>query len=123
MALALAPMTFARGIVLVPGTSVVAVDGTPAAAPIPDNCYRIRVTNPDGANDGLVGVGTAPAALTAGINSTRIAAGTFEDFDLGTIGDRGPMDQATLNGSGFIYDAIGGAITLEVTYFNKIGSP
>lgn len=123
MALTTSPLTFARGIVLASGTSVVAVNGAGAAFPVPDNCYTILVTNPDTVKVGLVGVGTAPAALTAGINAQRVPPGATLTLSVGPIMLRGPMDPAQLLGSGLIFDSIGGALTLEIAYLSQMGTP
>lgn len=124
MALSSVPLAFARGIVLASGTSVVAVNGTPAAFPVPDNCTTILVTNPNAAAIvGLVGIATAPAALTAGVNAQRIPPGTTLTLSIGTIANRGSMDPAAVTGGGLVYDSIGGAVTLEITYICQIGSP
>lgn len=124
MALTIIPITFARGIVAVSGTSVIAVgpDGV-TAAPVPDNCYTIMVTNPSTTVVGLVGIGTAPAPLTAGINAQRIPPSTTLTLGIGTAQRRGFMNQATVAGGGLIFDSIGGAVTLEVTYLDQIGTP
>lgn len=123
MALTITPITFARGIVAASGTSVVAVDGAAVAAPVPDNCYTILVTNPSTTVVGLVGIGTAPTALTAGINAQRVPPSTTLTLGIGTAQRRGFMNQATVAGSGLIFDSIGGAVTLEITYLNQIGTP
>jgi hypothetical protein len=123
VAITIVPLTFARGIVAASGTSVIAVDGAAAAAPVPDNCYTVLVTNPSTTVVGLVGIGTAPTALTAGINAQRVPPGATLTLGIGTAQRRGFMNQATVAGSGLIYDSIGGAVTLEITYLSQIGSP
>lgn len=123
MALSHVPVAFARGIVAASGTSVAAVNTAGAAFPVPDNCDVVWVTNPSSTLTGLVGVGTAPAALTAGQNAQRVAPGVTVAMPIGRLGDRGYMNEATTAGSGLIYDSIGGALTLEITYYCRIGSP
>ena len=91
------------------GTSV-AVSAQP-----PDNCWQIQVTNPSSTADGLIGQATAPAPLTAGVNASRIPAGTTRVFSIGTIQDRGTV-------TNLVADSIGGAVALEITYVNAIGS-
>ena len=108
MALTTTPITFARGIVAASGTSV-AVTTQP-----PDNCHTVLVTNPSTTVVGLVGLATAPAALTAGVNAQRVPPGTTITLGLGTSRARGLI--ATL-----VADSIGGAVTLEFTYENRIG--
>lgn len=116
------PMTFAQGIVLASGTSVGPTGTGGAAAPVPDNCHTVMVTNPDttGALTGLVGIGTAGGALTAGTTAQRIPSGTTRVLELGPVGNRAIMDQAQVAGSGLIFDSIGGALTLEITYLNTL---
>lgn len=81
----------------------------------PDNCWQIQIYNPSTTVDGLIGVATAPAALTAGSNASRIPAGASRTFTIGTIQDRGAI-------TSLVADSIGGAVTLEVTYITMIGS-
>lgn len=123
MALSHVPIAFARGIVAASGTSVVAVNTAGTAFPVPDNCYEVWVTNPSGALTGLVGIGTAPTALVAGQNAQRVASSSRVELQIGTLTNRGYIDQAAKAGSGLIYDSIGGALTLEITYLCRIGSP
>lgn len=123
MALSFVAVTHARGIVAAPGTSVgpVAGDGV-TPAPIPDNCRTVRVTNPDGANAVLVGIAVIGTALVVGVNAQRVRAASTMDFEIGTISQRGGLDPGAGHGElGFVYDAIGGAITAEITYLNTIG--
>lgn len=121
MALTTSPMTFAQGIVAVSGTSVGPVNGV-NPAPVPDNCHTIIVTNPDttGALTGLVGLGTPGGALTAGINAQQVFPGTSIALEMGPKGNRAVMDQAQVAASGLIFDAVGGALTLEITYLNTL---
>ena len=114
MALSATPLAFALGTVAVPGTSV-----APTLA-VPENCHTILVTNPDAAAIGLVGIGTAPVALVAGVNAQRIPPGTTLTLGLGTLSMRGFMNAATLVGSGLVFDA-DVAVGLEVTYLCTLG--
>lgn len=125
MALSNVPLAFARGIIGGAGVSVVAVNsGGVVAFPVPDNCHTILVTNPDVAKVGLVGVATAPAALTAGINAQRVPPGTTLTLSVGPIQIRGPLNEAALAGSGLVYDFIGaGGLTLEITYVCSLNTP
>lgn len=75
----------------------------------------MQILNPSTTVDGLIGVAVAPAALTAGSNASRIPAGTTRTFTIGTIQDRGAI-------TSLVVDSIGGAVTLELTYINVIGS-
>ena len=99
MAITIIPITQARGIVAASGTSVIAVgsDGV-TAEPVPDNCYTILVTNPSTTVVGLVGIGTAPAPLTAGINAQRVPPSTTLTLGIGTVQRRGFMNQSTVAG-------------------------
>lgn len=120
MALANKTLTFAQAVVAASGTSVIATNG--GAAPVPDNCHTILVTNPSTTVVLLVGVGTAPAALTAGINAQRVPPGATLTLAVGIRGNmRGAMDESVLTGTGLVYDSIGGAVTGEITYENIIG--
>jgi hypothetical protein len=117
MALSTSAIAFTTAAVAAPGTSV-----SPGTA-VPDNCHTVLVTNPSTTVVGLVGIGTAPTALTAGINAQRVPPGATLTLGIGTAQRRGFMNQATVAGSGLIYDSIGGAVTLEITYLSQIGSP
>lgn len=123
MAIATVPITFARGIVAVAGTSVqpVAADGA-TPAPVPDNCYSILITNPSTTVVGLVGIGAPPTSLTAGVNAQRVPPSSTVTLGVGTRFRRGIIDQTQVAGSGLIFDA-SAALTLEVTYLNLMGSP
>ena len=89
---------------------------------MPDNCHTILVTNPSAAVVGLVGRGTAPVPLVAGVNAQRVPPGSTVTLSMGPIRDRGPIDEAQAAGSGIIFDATA-ALTLEVTFVNLIGGP
>ena len=105
-----APLTYAQGVVAASGTSV-ALTAQPS-----DNTHTILVTNPSATIVGLIGQATAPAPLTAGLNAQRVAPGSTVTLGIGTISDRGAITD-------MVADSIGGAVTLEVTYENKIGGP
>jgi hypothetical protein len=120
MAIANRTLTFARAVVAASGTSVVATNG--GSAPVPDNCHTILVTNPSTTIVLLVGMGVAPAALTAGVNAQRVPPGATLTLGVGIRGSmRGAMDESTDSGSGLIFDSIGGAVTGEITYENIVG--
>lgn len=114
MAFARAPLTYASAVVAAPGTSVA------PSAPIPDNCISITVQN-TGTKTALVGIGAPPTALVAGTNASPIASGASMVYPLGDLASRGIMDEAQLTGSGLVYDAVGGANTVIITYQNKLG--
>ena len=122
MALTPFPVSFARLIVAAPGTSEgpVGADGV-TPVPVPDNCTEIWVTNPDGANSGVVGFATPGGTLTPGIGGQRVRPASTIIMAVGAQRKRGSMDEAAVAGSGLAGDAIGGAITLEVTYISVIG--
>lgn len=94
------------------------------AAPVPDNCHTILVTNPSATIVVLAGIAVPPAALTAGVNAQRVAPGATVTLGMGSMsaGVRGPMDQAQVAGSGLAFDSIGGAVTPEVTYLSHLGA-
>ena len=109
MAVATSPVTFTTAVVAAPGTSVA------VAAQPPDNCHTILVTNPSSTLTVLVGFATAPAALTAGSNAQRVGPGLTLTLALGTSAVRGFI-------ANLVCDAIGGAVTPEVTYLNRLGA-
>lgn len=116
MATASAPLTFALATCAVVGTAV-----TPSS-PIPDNCFAIVILN-TGANAVLYGI-AAPgaAALTEGTNAARINAGASLTIPIGSLSQRGIMDEVQLTGSGLVYSALVGATSLDITYQNALGS-
>ncbi len=95
---------------------------TPAVA-VPDNCHTVLITNHSATLVGVVARGTAGGALVPGTSGQRIPPSTTLTLALGTRAVRGILDQAAQAGSGLIFDAVGGALTLEVTYLNQIGAP
>lgn len=123
MALSFVAVTHALGHVLVVGTSVGPTLGVGGpAAPIPDNCRTVRVTNPSALDFALVGIAAIGTPLVEGVNAQRIPPGTFLDFDIGTISQRGGLDPGAGHGElGFVYDSDTNPIDVEVTYFNVIG--
>lgn len=114
MAVAKFPLTYALATVAAAGTSVAPNN------PVPDNCTGIALLN-TGANDALFGIGTPGGALVEGTSGSRLKSGASVSLPIGMIDVRGPMTAATLVGSGLIFDAIGGATTVGITYLNEIG--
>lgn len=112
VAISSVPVAFATAIVAVPGTSV-----APSLS-IPENCHTILITNSSAANTGLVGIATAPASLTAGVNAQIVQAGSTLTLAIGTASTRGFMLAA---GSSFVYDA-SAAMTLTITYLCALGT-
>lgn len=110
------PLQFADAVVAAPGTAVV-----PSSA-IPDNCTQIVIYN-RGANAALYGI-AAPGVgtLAEGTNAARIPTNAALTLVIGGLADRGTMNQATVAGSGLVYDAVGGATTLDITYVCALGS-
>ena len=90
---------------------------------MPDNCHTILVTNPSTTIVGLVGLVAPPAALTAGLNAQRVPPSSTVTLAVGTMKDRGPIDQAQLAARGLAFDSIGGALTMECTFLNRLGGP
>lgn len=115
MSVARRPVTFTSAVVAAAGTSV-----APGTA-VPDNCHTILILNTSTTLTGLVGIATAPAALTAGTNATQLPPLGSITMAVLTSDERGPMDETTLTGSGLAFDAIGGAITFNVTYLSRVG--
>lgn len=111
MANASSPITWATATVVAAGTSV------SPSAPVPDNCFLVRVRNPSNAQTLLVGIGAPPGALTAGVNATAVPPNSIMDFPIGPLTRRGIVDQTQVAGSGLRFDATG-AVVGEVTYFN-----
>lgn len=106
MAFATKAMTFASVTLAAVGTSV--------AAPIPDNCYRIRVFNLGGFPL-LVGFETAPTPLVLGVNAGLVPANGFIEYDLGDLTRRGSLSTS------LAYDAPAGTpvpATLYIEYHN-----
>lgn len=116
MAYAQLPVTIANAVVAAPGTSVA------PSVPIPDNCISITVINTSLLLGGLVGIAVPGFALTAGTTAAPIPAGGSMVFPLGDLQSRGIMDEVQLAGSGFVYDAVGGAVTFVIVYQNKLGA-
>jgi hypothetical protein len=103
----------------------VAVAGT-AVAPtlaVPDNCKTVIIRNA-GVGDGLYGIAAPGAAvLTENVNATRIPASASLTLDIGTFVDRGPIDQAQVAGSGFVFVGVGAATPVfALQYVCKLGS-
>lgn len=110
------PTTYAGAVVAVAGTAVA------PSTPIPDNCKQVVVLNL-GPVDALFGI-AAPGvgALIERVNAARIPAGGSISLGIGTIKERGIMDQAVTAGSGYVYDGVGGTPTLDLTYVNVLGT-
>lgn len=113
---ALKPLIFTQGVVAAAGTSV-----APGTA-IPDNCTQVILLNTSTTIPALFGIATPGGALTEGTNSTRLPASTAITLSIGTIMDRGVMDNGVTVGSGIVYDAVGGAATVDITYVCVMGS-
>lgn len=113
-------MTFAQAVVAASGTQVGPTNG--GAAPVPDNCHTILITNPSATLTLLVGIGVpVVAALTPGTTAQRIGPGQTLTLAVGTLPLRGFIDPVLLAASGLRFDSIGGALTGEITYLNQMG--
>lgn len=110
MALAFTATSYSTAAVATPATSVA------VATQPPDNCHTIIAFNPDPVNSALIGQATAPAALTGGVNATTIPPRGYATLGIGPLSERGPI-------TNLVCDAIGGAITVQVTYLNQFGAP
>jgi hypothetical protein len=116
MALSTDWMSFATATVAAPGVSV------PPSVAVPDNCQGILVTNPSATVTGLYGMGVPGGPIVVGPGGGRIPPGASISLPIGTQSRRGVIDQGAQAGSGPIFDAIGGAVTLELTYLNVKGA-
>jgi hypothetical protein len=114
MALSTRPFTYARAAVGVPGTAVSPNN------PVPENCHTIIVLNTS-AVDALYSQSAPGGPLTEGIDAARIPAGSSLTLDIGEVVMRGVIDEGTLAGSGLIFDGIGGAVVLNLTYLCNTG--
>ena len=117
MAYVTAPWTLATANVAVAGTSVA------PSNPMPENCDTMIVRNTSNV-DSLYGI-AAPGVgtLTEGTNAVRLPAGTAITLPLGTVNDRGIMDQGNIAGSGYVFqNADAGQLpTHQIQYLNKRG--
>lgn len=98
-------------------TTIVGTSQVPSVA-IPDNCKSILVLN-RGGNDALVGqLAAGPgAALIEGVSGFRIPATNGSiTIPVGTISQRGTMDNAVSAGSGLLYDGLVAPTTLDIMY-------
>lgn len=108
------PLLPALATVAAPGTSV-----SPSIA-VPDNCTGLSLKN-TGANPAIFGIGAPGGALVGGVSGNTLRVGESISLPIGPIGLRGVIDQAVLVGSGLIFDATGGATTIEILYQCQIG--
>jgi hypothetical protein len=94
----------------VPNTSVL------ASSPIPDNCHTIIFLNRSG-NLVLIGNGAAGGALVDnGVDSTPLLANAELTWAVGILSERvSSLDD-------LIYDAIGGAANVDITYLCSNGA-
>jgi len=99
------------GVVTIVGASQV-----PSVA-IPDNCKSVLVQN-IGANDCLIGqLAAGPgAALVERVSGFRLLAGQSITIPIGTISQRGTMNNAVVIGSGLLYDGLVAPTTLDIMY-------
>jgi hypothetical protein len=114
MAIATVPLTFAQAVVAAPGTSVA------PSAPIPSNCVAVTLLNTS-KQVVLVGIAAPGGALTEGVDCTAIPANGNFTIPIGKLSERGIMDETITPGSGLVYDAVGGAATIDITYKNILG--
>jgi hypothetical protein len=104
-------------------TTIVGTSQVPSVA-IPDNCKSVLVTN-RGANDCLVGqLAAGPgAALVEGVSGFRIVAGQSITIPIGTISQRGVMNNAATVGTGLLYDGLVGVTNLDIMYLCVTSGP
>jgi hypothetical protein len=115
MALSAFPVVFASA----------AAANTTAVAPtvvVPDNCHTVVLYN-SSTNDALVGRAAVGAVLVEGTNSTRLPAKSSLTLAIGTLAQRGVMDEVALSGSGLVYSSTGLlAVTIDITYLCSLGA-
>jgi len=115
MALSAFPVVFANA----------AAATTTAVAPtvvIPDNCHTVVLYNPT-ATDAFVGRAAVGAVLAEGTNATRLPSKSSLTLAIGTLAQRGVMDEVLLSGSGLVYSSsIVGATSVDITYLCSLGA-
>lgn len=114
MAVSTRPLLPALATVAAPGTSV------SPSIPVPDNCVGL-VLRTTGANPALFGIGVPGGPLVAGVSGTTLPSGVSVSLPIGDVTLRGVIDQTALAGSGLVFDATGGATTVEILYQCQIG--
>jgi hypothetical protein len=114
MALSAFPVVFANA----------ASASTAAVAPtvvIPDNCHTVVLYNPT-LVDAFVGRASVGTPLVEGTNSTRLPSKSSLTLAIGTLAQRGVMDEALLAGSGLVYSSSGlVATSVDITYVCSLG--
>jgi hypothetical protein len=88
---------------------------------MPDNCVGLSLKN-TGGNAALFGIGVPGGALIGGVSGNTLLSNESISIPIGDVALRGVVDQAVLAGSGLIFDAVGGATTVEVLYQCQIGA-
>lgn len=115
MALSAFPVTFASATAAT----------TTAVAPtvvIPDNCHTVVLFNPT-ATDAFIGRAAVGAVLAEGANATRLPGTSSLTLAIGTLAQRGVMDEVLLSGSGLVYSSsIMGATSVDITYLCSLGA-
>ena len=115
MALSAFPVVFANA-------SAANTTAVAPTVPVPDNCHTVVVYNPT-ATDAFVGRAAVGAALVEGTNATRLPSKSSITLAVGTLSQRGPMDEAVLVGSGLVYSSsIVGATAVDITYLCALGA-
>lgn len=104
-------------------TALAAATSTAPSAPIPDNCHTIILVNKSTTTgeDILYGIGTPGVTLVEGTTGERLAAGDKITLGIGTIRERGVMDNGTLAGSGYVYTSLSGTPNVGIIYLNLTG--
>lgn len=115
MAVSQKPLLPALATVAAPGTSV------SPSVPMPDNCVGFTLKN-TGGNAAIFGIGVPGGALVGGVSGNTLLASESISIPLGDLSVRGVIDQTQLAGSGLIFDAAGGATTVEILYQCQIGA-
>lgn len=111
MALATRCLVRTRATIAAPGTSVA------AGTAVPDNCYTILFINRSG-NLVLIGFGTAPAPLADNGTCTPLPGNATLTLPIGILAERCDLL------ADMIYDAVGGAANVDITYLCKLaGEP
>ncbi len=109
MALATTSLVRTRATIAVAGTSVA------AGTALPDNCHTIVLLNRS-ANLVLIGNGAAGGALADDGSNTPLPGNGSLTLEIGFLSQR-PTDLQD-----FIFDAVGGAANVDISYLNHTGS-
>jgi len=114
-------MAYATQPIVVTQAAAVVGNAASPAVLVPENCHTIILLNTSGANPVLFGQAPSGLALVEGTTGTRLPAGSSISLAIGTVKQRGFMDD-TVTGPGIVFTAIGGAVNVDITYLCGFGS-